>query len=92
VSPLGQFGNAGYSECRQKPCSGYRTICPAESGKASVIHNDYKMDNVIFSVENPLQVIGVLGLGKMATVGDPLMDLGCTLGYWVQTSDPEFFS
>ena len=63
---------------------------PAESGKASVIHNDYKMDNVIFSVENPLQVIGVLDW-EMATVGDPLMDLGCTLGYWVQTSDPEFF-
>lgn len=63
---------------------------PAESGKASVIHNDYKMDNVIFSVENPLQVIGVLDW-EMSTVGDPLMDLGCTLGYWVQTSDPDFF-
>ena len=63
---------------------------PAESGKASVIHNDYKMDNVIFSVDDPLKVIGVLDW-EMATVGDPLMDLGCTLGYWVQTSDPEFF-
>ncbi len=63
---------------------------PEESGKASVIHNDYKLDNVIFSVENPLQVIGVLDW-EMATVGDPLMDLGCTLGYWVQTTDPDFF-
>jgi len=63
---------------------------PAESGKASVIHNDYKMDNVIFSAENPLQVIGVLDW-EMATVGDPLMDLGCTLGYWVQKDDPDFF-
>ncbi len=63
---------------------------PAESGKASVIHNDYKMDNVIFSLENPKQVIGVLDW-EMATVGDPLMDLGCTLGYWVETGDPEFF-
>jgi len=63
---------------------------PAESGKASVIHNDYKMDNVIFSVENPLQVIGVLDW-EMSTVGDPLMDLGCTLGYWTQISDPDFF-
>lgn len=63
---------------------------PKESGKASVIHNDYKLDNVIFSAENPLQVIGVLDW-EMATVGDPLMDLGCTLGYWVQTSDPDFF-
>lgn len=63
---------------------------PAESGKASVIHNDYKMDNVIFSLDNPQQVIGVLDW-EMATVGDPLMDLGCTLGYWVETGDPEFF-
>ena len=63
---------------------------PAESGLASVIHNDYKLDNVIFDANDPLQVIGVLDW-EMSTVGDPLMDLGCTLGYWVQTTDPEFF-
>ncbi|MEX2468428.1 MAG: phosphotransferase family protein [Pseudohongiellaceae bacterium] len=63
---------------------------PPESGKPSVIHNDYKLDNVIFDVDDPLQVIGVLDW-EMSTVGDPLMDLGCTLGYWVQTSDPDFF-
>lgn len=63
---------------------------PAESGKASVIHNDYKLDNVIFSVDDPLKVIGVLDW-EMSTVGDPLMDLGCTLGYWTQTTDPDFF-
>lgn len=62
---------------------------PSESGMASVIHNDYKLDNVIFSVENPLSVIGVLDW-EMSTVGDPLMDLGCTLAYWVQEDDPEF--
>jgi aminoglycoside phosphotransferase (APT) family kinase protein len=63
---------------------------PAESGLASVIHNDYKLDNVIFDANDPLQVIGVLDW-EMSTVGDPLMDLGCTLGYWVQTTDPDFF-
>lgn len=63
---------------------------PAESGRAGVIHNDYKLDNVIFSLDDPLRVIGVLDW-EMATVGDPLMDLGSTLGYWVQTSDPDFF-
>ncbi len=63
---------------------------PIESEKASVIHNDYKLDNVIFDAEDPLQVIGVLDW-EMSTVGDPLMDLGCTLGYWVQISDPDFF-
>ena len=63
---------------------------PPESGKASVIHNDYKLDNVIFDINNPLNVIGVLDW-EMSTVGDPLMDLGCTLGYWTQTDDPDFF-
>ncbi len=62
---------------------------PGESGMASVIHNDYKLDNVIFSLEDPLKVIGVLDW-EMSTVGDPLMDLGCTLAYWVQKSDPEW--
>lgn len=62
---------------------------PPESGKASVIHNDYKLDNVIFSATDPLKVIGVLDW-EMATVGDPLMDLGCTLAYWVEEGDPPF--
>lgn len=62
---------------------------PQESGIARVIHNDFKLDNVIFSVQDPLQVIGVLDW-EMSTVGDPLMDLGCTLAYWVQESDPDF--
>ena len=67
-----------------------QTNRPSDSGRATVIHNDYKMDNVIFSLQDPMQVIGVLDW-EMATVGDPLMDLGCTLGYWVQQSDPAFF-
>lgn len=63
---------------------------PAESGVVGIIHNDYKLDNVIWSVDDPMQVIGVLDW-EMATVGDPLMDLGCTLGYWAEAGDPEFF-
>lgn len=61
---------------------------PPESGQARIIHNDYKMDNVIFSANDPLRVIGVLDW-EMATVGDPLMDLGCTLGYWAEAGDPD---
>ncbi len=63
---------------------------PPDSGRASVIHNDYKLDNMIFSLEDPLKVIGVLDW-EMATVGDPVMDLAYTLGYWVQTSDPDWY-
>lgn len=61
---------------------------PADSGVARIIHNDYKLDNVIWSANDPMKLIGVLDW-EMATVGDPLMDLGCTLGYWVEATDPE---
>ena len=60
---------------------------PPDFSKPSVIHNDFKFDNVMLSPDNPLKVVGVLDW-EMATVGDPLMDLGCSLGYWVQSDDP----
>lgn len=60
---------------------------PADSGLARIIHNDYKLDNVIWSPTDSSKIVGVLDW-EMATVGDPLMDLGCTLGYWVEESDP----
>lgn len=60
---------------------------PAESGRAALIHNDYKFDNVVLDPAHPLRIIGVLDW-EMATLGDPLMDLGCSLAYWVQADDP----
>ena len=59
---------------------------PAEV-KASLIHNDFKYDNLVLDPEDWTQIIGVLDW-EMATVGDPLMDLGTTLGYWVEPEDP----
>jgi aminoglycoside phosphotransferase (APT) family kinase protein len=59
---------------------------PPES-KAAIIHNDYKYDNVVLAAEDPTRVIAVLDW-EMATLGDPLMDLGTTLGYWVEAGDP----
>ena len=60
---------------------------PTEAG-VSVIHNDYKYDNVIFDHTDLTKIIAVLDW-EMATIGDPLMDLGTSLGYWVQATDPE---
>ncbi len=60
---------------------------PAESG-AAVIHNDFKYDNLLLDPEDPAHIVAVLDW-EMATVGDPLMDLGSTLSYWVQPDDPE---
>ena len=55
-----------------------------------LIHNDFRFDNVVLSKDDPTEVIGVLDW-EMATLGDPLMDLGGTLAYWVQTDDDETF-
>jgi aminoglycoside phosphotransferase (APT) family kinase protein len=60
---------------------------PAQSD-AALVHNDYKYDNLVFDPSDPTRVVAVLDW-EMATVGDPVMDLGTTLGYWVQPDDPE---
>lgn len=59
---------------------------PPESG-AALIHNDFKYDNLVAAPGDWSGVRAVLDW-EMATVGDPLMDLGTTLGYWVEPSDP----
>lgn len=55
--------------------------------KRCIIHNDYRFDNVVLDPDDPMQIIGVLDW-EMATIGDPLMDLGNSLAYWVEESDP----
>jgi aminoglycoside phosphotransferase (APT) family kinase protein len=60
---------------------------PPDFSKPAVIHNDFKFDNVVLDPADPLKIVGVLDW-EMATGGDPLMDLGCSLGYWVQSDDP----
>ena len=54
-----------------------------------VIHNDWRFDNVVLDANDPTRVIGVLDW-EMATLGDPLMDLGSALAYWVQADDGYF--
>jgi len=60
---------------------------PAGAGPAALIHNDYKLDNVVFDATQPERLVGVLDW-EMATIGDPWMDLGCSLAYWVEAGDP----
>lgn len=55
----------------------------------SLIHNDFRFDNVVLDTTQPTRIIGVLDW-EMATIGNPLMDLGNTLAYWVQADD-DFF-
>jgi aminoglycoside phosphotransferase (APT) family kinase protein len=60
---------------------------PADSGRGCIIHNDFRLDNLVLDEKDPLQIIGVLDW-EMATIGDPLMDLGASLAYWVERDDP----
>lgn len=59
---------------------------PADSG-AVLVHNDYKFDNVVLDANDLTRIVGVLDW-EMCTIGDPLMDLGTALGYWMEASDP----
>lgn len=62
---------------------------PGESG-ACLVHNDYKYDNLVLDAKKPGRIIAVLDW-EMATVGDPLLDVGTSLGYWVEEGDHPAF-
>src|SRR5271170_6724932 len=54
----------------------------------SLVHNDYKFDNVVLDSHDLTKIAGVLDW-EMCTIGDSLTDLGTTVGYWVDASDPD---
>lgn len=62
---------------------------PARSA-ASLVHNDYKLDNVMLAAEDPGRLVAVFDW-DMCTLGDPLSDLGALLCYWSEPEDPPAF-
>ncbi len=54
-----------------------------------IVHNDFRLDNVVLAPGDPQRIVGILDW-EMATLGDPLMDLGNSLAYWVQGDDDRF--
>ncbi|MDR6715274.1 aminoglycoside phosphotransferase (APT) family kinase protein [Pseudomonas hunanensis] len=60
---------------------------PADHPRPAIVHNDYRFDNVILDAANPMRIIGVLDW-EMTTIGDPLIDLGNSLAYWIEADDP----
>ncbi len=54
----------------------------------TLVHNDYKLDNVMLAFGSPDRIAAVLDW-EMATVGDPLADLGLTLCYWAWADAPQ---
>ena len=58
-------------------------------GKPTLIHNDYKYDNVVLNPVNWSEIVALLDW-EMTTVGDPMMDLGTSLSYWAEENDDVF--
>jgi aminoglycoside phosphotransferase (APT) family kinase protein len=63
-----------------------RATVPANS-MASIVHGDYRIDNVIVTPDDPGRIAGVLDW-EMATLGDPLADLGMLVMFWDEVGKP----
>jgi aminoglycoside phosphotransferase (APT) family kinase protein len=59
--------------------------------RVALVHNDFKLDNVVLDPADAGTIRAVLDW-EMATVGDPLLDLGTSLGYWVDPDEPELLA
>ena len=54
-----------------------------------LLHGDFRIDNCILDINDPTQINAILDW-EISALGDPLMDLGNTLAYWIQADDPDF--
>lgn len=61
---------------------------PDAGRPATLVHNDFKLDNTMLDPKDPSRVVAVLDW-EMCTVGDPLIDVGIFLCYWAMKDDPE---
>lgn len=61
---------------------------PETNGAPALVHNDYKFDNVMLAPDDLTRIVAVLDW-EMTTIGEPLMDFGTTLAYWMPADAPE---
>jgi aminoglycoside phosphotransferase (APT) family kinase protein len=57
------------------------------SPPATIVHGDYKLDNVVLAPDPPVRVAAILDW-EMSTIGDPMADLGYLLSFWREPGDP----
>jgi len=86
-----------YRRARTDDAAGFEPVMawlaekqPERDAATRLLHNDFRFDNVVLDAEDPLRVVGVLDW-EMATLGDPLADLGNTLAYWTESHDDPAF-
>lgn len=81
-----------WERAQTDPVPGVAALCPwlvtrrPPSPPATVVHNDYKLNNIMLDPAAPDQVVAVLDW-EMATVGDPLADVAGLLAYWSEPAD-----
>ena len=64
-----------------------REHLPGDPAKPSIVHGDFKLDNVMLDPADVGRIVAVLDW-EMSALGDPLVDLGILLAYWVPTAPP----
>ena len=57
--------------------------------RATIVHGDYRLDNVVFDAANSGRINAVLDW-ELSTLGDPLTDLGLLMLFWTGANDPAF--
>jgi aminoglycoside phosphotransferase (APT) family kinase protein len=68
-----------------------RAHLPFDPIRPTLVHNDYKLDNVMLDPVDPTRLIAILDW-EMSAIGDPLIDLGLLLCYWPEAGDPPVFA
>jgi aminoglycoside phosphotransferase (APT) family kinase protein len=59
-----------------------------ESGPATIVHGDYRLGNAMLAAQAPARLVAIFDW-EMATIGDPLADVGYLMIQWAQSGDPE---
>ena len=85
---IGRFDKAETDEIDEVgPLTGWLAEGIPESPEPTIIHNDYKLNNLILAPDDLTEVRAVLDW-EMTTIGDPLFDLAVSLSYWTEPDDP----
>jgi aminoglycoside phosphotransferase (APT) family kinase protein len=61
---------------------------PPNPARPTIVHGDFKLDNLMLDAKDPARLVAVFDW-EMAALGDPLVDLGILLAYWVPNAPPE---
>jgi aminoglycoside phosphotransferase (APT) family kinase protein len=59
-----------------------------DSPAPTILHNDFKLNNMMFQSDDPGEVIGLFDW-ELSTIGDPMSDLAAAIAYWAEEGEPE---